>query len=133
MVSAISSLTRGTSKLLLAFLTVWNIHSSNPIAKLEGSYAVDYLSGDSQHRDLLIWDLRTADEERVHGFGVCGRYTQDIACHPALPILVTSIGNRTLCLWDATTYSKFVENGEEKRVQMLVVTMGNIHDGWPKQ
>jgi len=42
--------------------------------------------------------------ERVRSLGVSGRAIQDVAFHPALPILVTRSSDGTVCLWDVTTY-----------------------------
>lgn len=48
-----------------------------------------------------IWDLQT--RKRVHRLAMHDTSMGIVACHPKLPLLVTT-WKRTLCLWDANTY-----------------------------
>lgn len=51
-----------------------------------------------------IWDLDT--EKVVHTLEVSGSESKTtcVACHPTLPILVTTLDDGTVCFWDAITY-----------------------------
>uniref|UniRef100_K3ZL45 Uncharacterized protein n=1 Tax=Setaria italica TaxID=4555 RepID=K3ZL45_SETIT len=51
---------------------------------------------------IKIWDVQT--RKRVHRLAMRGMSMDLVACHPKLPLLVTT-WKRTLCLWDANTYS----------------------------
>ncbi|EMS46447.1 Coatomer subunit beta'-1 [Triticum urartu] len=51
---------------------------------------------------VKIWDLKT--REVVHTLSMSGRKTTWVACHPKLPILVTTLDDGTVCLWHASTY-----------------------------
>jgi len=91
---------------------VGNIISSSLKTKLRGTFNADYFFTHSHQQlmitlsfkspDCEIWDLET--EKVVHTLGVSGRRTSRVACHPTLPILVTTLDDGTVCLWDASTY-----------------------------
>uniref|UniRef100_A0A8R7V0V7 Uncharacterized protein n=1 Tax=Triticum urartu TaxID=4572 RepID=A0A8R7V0V7_TRIUA len=56
----------------------------------------------SNSHNSEIWDLKT--REVVHTLSMSGRKTTWVACHPKLPILVTTLDDGTVCLWHASTY-----------------------------
>ncbi|KAL6640393.1 hypothetical protein ACP70R_021516 [Stipagrostis hirtigluma subsp. patula] len=118
-------------------IKIWNIDCPYPITTLEESDSNDYLFLGG-HEPLMVtacyrepsvegfdsaclWDLQT--EKRVHNLGVMGN-TSLVACHPTLPLLVTLLESRIVCLWDARTYrlEKMVELPEYQHGMVFTST-----------
>lgn len=129
-------------------LQVWNIHdqSSWPTNTLPvGPYNADFLFTQSHLHCFMvtsgspkqctcestascteIWDMQK-NGEVVHTLRVSGdSKTRGVACHPTLPILVTTLDDGTVCLWDARTYrlEKMVHIKYSSSKEALVFTAG---------